>query len=479
MDPTLMYSSPVADSIDRLRAVCSAAHDTTSGNTSPTISRSHTNSAHDPNSAANGPPVAPGPIPSPTHVRNSTTWSATTHSSRRETSTSGPSGSLGVTRYQWPRIIAANTPPVASVSTRSCSDRPATPAALPPQVRPPSSRTRIPAVIPIAPGIRARPPRASTSVVSVANTRNTISAVRRGTSNAGSTITGEPWTIAPAGRTSAVSDRYARTPQPTAHAAVNVRKPFVAGGRRRAKTTTANEPIASATSTVQLISARLLAICWAPIGAECSRPSTRGPRRSPDRRWNRCSLPPGTRGTMAAGNARTERPARRRGDPQEAVHGDRTRHLVHVARPRGRGGPDAGRQGDPVRSLARQPPVAADRRQRRPLRPAPRHARARRPHGRCRGARLAAPTGLAMHARDEPVAFAAAPRRLRPGHRVQQGRHGRGRRRARDDGPGGALGRRLERLRGDHALPRRACRVRRGAGERVPDLPRGRHGGVR
>ena len=27
---------------------------------------------------------------------------------------SGPSGSFGVTRYQWPRIIAANTPPVAT-----------------------------------------------------------------------------------------------------------------------------------------------------------------------------------------------------------------------------------------------------------------------------------------------------------------------------------------------------------------------------
>ena len=30
---------------------------------------------------------------------------------------SGASGSFGVTRYQWPRIIAAKTPPVATAST--------------------------------------------------------------------------------------------------------------------------------------------------------------------------------------------------------------------------------------------------------------------------------------------------------------------------------------------------------------------------
>ena len=116
-----MYSRPVADSIDRVRAVWIAAHDTTSGNTSPTISRSHTNSAHGPNSAANGPPVAPGPIPMPTQVTNRATWRATTQNRRRATRTSGASGSFGVTRYQWPRIIAANTPPVASVRTTSWS----------------------------------------------------------------------------------------------------------------------------------------------------------------------------------------------------------------------------------------------------------------------------------------------------------------------------------------------------------------------
>ncbi len=47
-----------------------------------------------------------------------------------------------------------------------------------------------------------------------------------------------------------------------AQAAVNARNPFVAGVRSRTNTTTPNEPIASATSTVQLISERFAAICW-------------------------------------------------------------------------------------------------------------------------------------------------------------------------------------------------------------------------
>jgi hypothetical protein len=69
--PTSMYSSPVADSIDRVRAVWTAAQDTTSGNTSPISRRSQTNSAQGPTSAPKGPsppfgPEAPGPAPKPT-----------------------------------------------------------------------------------------------------------------------------------------------------------------------------------------------------------------------------------------------------------------------------------------------------------------------------------------------------------------------------------------------------------------------------
>ena len=66
--PTLMYSRPVADSIDR--AAPSGARPTRrrAGTSSPTISRSQTNSAQGRLRAANGPPAA-GPVPDPTHTR--------------------------------------------------------------------------------------------------------------------------------------------------------------------------------------------------------------------------------------------------------------------------------------------------------------------------------------------------------------------------------------------------------------------------
>ena len=54
IEPTLMYSRPVADSIERVRAVWTDAQQMTSGKTSPTISRSQTNSAHGPTSDAKG-----------------------------------------------------------------------------------------------------------------------------------------------------------------------------------------------------------------------------------------------------------------------------------------------------------------------------------------------------------------------------------------------------------------------------------------
>ena len=56
-----MYSRPVADSIERLRAVWIAAHETTSGKTRPTSRRSQTNWAQGPLSGENGPPPLPAP----------------------------------------------------------------------------------------------------------------------------------------------------------------------------------------------------------------------------------------------------------------------------------------------------------------------------------------------------------------------------------------------------------------------------------
>ena len=71
------------------------------------------------------PPARPR---SPSQTTNSTHLQRDDHEhSRRDTRTSGASGSFGVTRYQWPRIIAANTPPVAAARTR------AGPAAAPPR----------------------------------------------------------------------------------------------------------------------------------------------------------------------------------------------------------------------------------------------------------------------------------------------------------------------------------------------------------
>ena len=114
----------------------------------------------------------------------------------------------------------------------------------------------------------------------------------------------------------------------------------------------------------------------------------------------------------------------------------------------------------------------------RPVRPAARDPRPRRPLRRRADDREPDAPGLAVHPRDEPLARPE----LRPqGHprRVQQGRHDRGGRDQGHDGPGGALVRRAVRRSRVADLPGRAGRLHRGAGGRVPDLLRGRHGRVR
>ena len=54
---------------------------------------------------------------------------------------SGASGSFGVTRYQWPRIIAANTPPVAIARTANWSSSGTAPNDPPPHESAPQTRT--------------------------------------------------------------------------------------------------------------------------------------------------------------------------------------------------------------------------------------------------------------------------------------------------------------------------------------------------
>ena len=94
-----MYSSPVADSIERVRAVWTDAQQTINGKISPTMRRSQTNKAHGPTSDENGATSA-GPAPVPTQATKSTTWTITMTSRARASRMSGASGSFGVTRYQ-------------------------------------------------------------------------------------------------------------------------------------------------------------------------------------------------------------------------------------------------------------------------------------------------------------------------------------------------------------------------------------------
>src|SRR3954451_24780653 len=115
-----MYSKPVADSIDRVRAVWTDAQQTISGKISPTIRRSQTNSANGTTSDENGATSAEKETVA-VQATNSTTCKATTASRTRASRMSGASGSFGVTRYQWPRIIAAKTPPIAALTTASCT----------------------------------------------------------------------------------------------------------------------------------------------------------------------------------------------------------------------------------------------------------------------------------------------------------------------------------------------------------------------
>src|SRR6478735_7787371 len=238
--------------MDRERAVWRAAHDTTSGKIRPTIRRSQTNRAHGPTRTENGPAPTPGPVPVDTHTAKSTTWGATTASRPREMRISGASGSFGVTRYQWPRIIAANTPPVAIARITSWS-RSGTAKTVPPaQARAPNTNVAAAANRPAAAIHGARWRRARATTYTPASTVKAASATRRGWSNAGSIRIGEPDEAM--GR--AWSDSTARIPRTTAQAAVKARNPRVASVRSRARTTATNDPIANPVRTVQLMNAR-------------------------------------------------------------------------------------------------------------------------------------------------------------------------------------------------------------------------------
>jgi len=112
---------------------------------------------------------------------------------------------------------------------------------------------------PATSGSVACPPLAIARAVTRASTANSARAARRGRSNAGSAVTGEPAAIGPR----PVSDTQARTAKTAALNAVNTRNPRVAAVESLASTTTENVPTARPDSTVQLMSARFEAICSA------------------------------------------------------------------------------------------------------------------------------------------------------------------------------------------------------------------------
>src|SRR6187401_247615 len=185
MDPTLMYSNPVADSIDRDRAVWTDAQQTISGKISPTMRRSQTNSAHGPTSDENGATSA-GPAPVPTQATKSTTWTTTMTSKARARRMSGASGSFGVTRYQWPRIIAANTPPMAALTTTSWTSNGTAPGDPPPHARAPNSSVATAArSAPHSTAWATRAPARRATSEPAAMMQNSSSATWRGPSQAG------------------------------------------------------------------------------------------------------------------------------------------------------------------------------------------------------------------------------------------------------------------------------------------------------
>ena len=168
-----------------------------------------------------------------------------TASRTRESRMSGASGSFGVTRYQWPRIIAANTPPVAATQRpragASSGDRRR--ARRRPSASAPKTQRRA-AGAPSAPSLdepgRSRRGRDRDDERRRRRGRRTrASAARRGTSKAGSTRIGES--------PSAGRQRPSRQPgeDPEADGAGGRERRGSRGSpsvRRRSRTTAANEP---------------------------------------------------------------------------------------------------------------------------------------------------------------------------------------------------------------------------------------------
>ena len=401
--PTLMYRSPVADSIERVSAVLTAAQQT--------IKREH-----EPDDQAQ--PDEQRQVAGERAERRTARGSGTRSRPRPRTGRaarrrrraacatagcSGASGSFGVTRYQWPRIIAAKTPPVAAVnavnstSRPSVAERPAAPGERAADERQdPGSRARS------APAGRRRPDGSGGRPAPARPPRRMPAGrSRRGASQVASSATGD---VAERGGQRAVAQ-----PREQAEAdRAGRRESEVAARRTRTPPEQDDRRVRAQGETGQdgpVDEGEVLGDLRGGHGA-----SVGGPLAS----------------TRTAGGMR---------------HGTPGRHDDHLVWPLLHPDRHRRRQDRAHRPVVRQPDEPDVGGRRRALRPVARDPRPLRPHGRRGRPGQPAATGLAVHARDEPVAGAPVARRRRRRHRHEQGRHRRGRGPAGDDGGRRPLGR--------------------------------------
>ena len=212
-------------------------------------------------------PTSAGPAPVATQAANSTTWSATTdEQDPGEQDERRLRAASGVTRYQWPRIIAAKTPPIAAVTTASWVRSETVPSGPPPQASAPKT-----SVAAAGRERRPAPARAPAAGGSAARRGATTASTQKATSaSAPRPVPGrvhDDRRVAEGGRQGAVgqpgedpeADRTGRGEARDSRGSPSV--------RRRSRTTAAYEPSASPVRTVQLMNARFSAICAAGTSA--------------------------------------------------------------------------------------------------------------------------------------------------------------------------------------------------------------------
>ena len=231
-----MYWRPVADSIERVRAVWTAAHDTTSGKIRPTISRSQTKSAYGPVRAANGASSAgPAPVADPDPEQDDLDRDDGEQCPRQE-------DERRFGQFRRDEIPVAEDHRGEDPAGGRCHEgeleqqrRHSSRVAAPPQDRAAKTRASTPA--PSASEFQPRTgrrPDTPDEDGEAPRVRRTPGGRRHGAApTAGSSVTGES-TIASG---SAPSDSQASRPKTTAQAAVKPRNPDVADVRRRRSTT--------------------------------------------------------------------------------------------------------------------------------------------------------------------------------------------------------------------------------------------------